>query len=160
MNGDTNKRYTTVNCLLGTQQPTMCNEESHIRMRLNEINHRVQTFSIISFRVPLSEHKTCTRTTVRTQNMYMYHCQNTKHVHVPLSEHKTCTCTTVRTQNMYTYHCQNTKHVHLPLSEHKTCICTTVRTQNMYRYHCQNTKHIQVPLSHYKIYWPTIIYCK
>ena len=31
--GDPDKRYTTVNCLLGTQQPSMCDEKSHIRMR-------------------------------------------------------------------------------------------------------------------------------
>jgi hypothetical protein len=34
--------------------------------------------------VPLSQYKTCTRTTVTIQNMYTYHCHNTKHVHVRL----------------------------------------------------------------------------
>ena len=55
------------------------------------------------------------RTTFSSQNMYTYHCHNTKHVHVPLSQYKTCTLTTVTIQNMYTYHCHNTKHVGLPL---------------------------------------------
>jgi len=27
--------------------------------------------------VPLSQHKTCTRTAITTQNMYTYHCHNT-----------------------------------------------------------------------------------
>ena len=65
--------------------------------------------------VPLSQYKTCTCTTVTTQNMYTYHCHNSKHVHVPLSRSKTRTRTTVTTQNMYIYHCHNSKHVHVPL---------------------------------------------
>ena len=105
-------------------------------------------------------------TAVTTQNVYTYHCHNTKHVHVPLSQHKTCTRTTVTTQtckhtsvttqNMYTYLCHNTKHVHvplsqhkhvnIPLSQHKTCTRTTVTTQNMYTYRCHNSKHVHVPL--------------
>ena len=36
-------------------------------------------------------------TTVTIQNMYTYHCHNTKHVHVPVSQYKTCTHTTVTT---------------------------------------------------------------
>ena len=31
--GDPDMRYTTVNCFLVTQQPAMCNEQSHILMR-------------------------------------------------------------------------------------------------------------------------------
>ena len=64
-------------------------------------------------RVPLSRYKTCTRTTVTTQNMYTYH-----------SQYKTCTRTTVTIQNMCTYHCQNTKHLHLHC-QYKTCTHNT-----------------------------------
>jgi hypothetical protein len=45
-------------------------------------------------------------TTVTIQNMYTYHCHNTKHVYVPLSQYKTCIRTT-----------HNTQHVHVPLSQ-------------------------------------------
>jgi hypothetical protein len=71
--------------------------------------------------LPLSQYNTCTRTTVTIQNMYTYHCHNTKHVHIPLPQYKTCTRTTVTIQNMY--YCQ-----------YKTCTCTTVTIQNMYTY--------------------------
>jgi hypothetical protein len=94
--------------------------------------------------IPLSQHKTCSYTTVTIQNMFMYHCHNTKHVHVPLSQYKTRTRTTVTIQNMFIYHCHNTKHVHIPLSQHKTCTLTTVTIQNMFMYHCDNTKHVHV----------------
>ena len=100
---------------------------------------------------------------VTIQNMYTYHCHNTKHVHVPLSQHKTCirilsqykTCTrtTVTTQNMYTYpvtiqnmytyHCNNTKHVHVPLSQYNTKHVHVPLSQ-------YNTKHVHVPLSQFK----------
>jgi hypothetical protein len=44
--------------------------------------------------VPLSLNRHCTRTTVTTQIVYMYHCHNTD-----------CTRTTVITQIVYIYHC-------------------------------------------------------
>ena len=72
------------------------------------------------------------RTTVTTQNMYTYHCHNTKHVQVPLSQYKICTSATVTIQNMYKCHCHNTKHVHVQLSQYKTCTRATVTIQNMY----------------------------
>ena len=99
--------------------------------------------------VPLSQYKTCRRTTVTIQNMYMYHCHNTKHVHVPLSQYKTCTRTTVTTQNMYTYHCHNTKHVHIPLSQYKICTHTS-----------HNTKHVHVRLTYLLSPWSTVLLVK
>ena len=53
--------------------------------------------------VPLSQHKTCTRTTVTTQNMCTYNCHNTKHVHVPLLQYKTCTPIPLGTININAY---------------------------------------------------------
>ena len=67
--------------------------------------------------VPLSQYKTCPRTTVTIQNTSTYHWHNTKHVHVPLAQYKTCPRTTGTIQNMYTYHWHNTKHVHVPLAQ-------------------------------------------
>jgi hypothetical protein len=103
---------------------------------------RTVLFKLFFSFVPLSQYKTCTRTTITIQNIYTYHCHNTKHVHVPLSQYKACTLITVVIQNMYTYYCHNTKHVHIPLSQYKnilvplsqykTCTRTTVTIQNMY----------------------------
>ena len=95
-------------------------------------------------RVPMSQYKTYTRTTVRRQNMYTYHCQNTKHVQVLPSQNKTCTLTTVTIQNIYTYQCHNTKHVHVPLSQFQTCTRNTVTIQNTYTYHSHNMKHVHL----------------
>jgi hypothetical protein len=64
--------------------------------------------------VPLSQNKTCARTTDTKQNMCTYHYHATKHVGVPLSQYKICARTTVTIQNMCTYHCQ-----------YKTCSRTT-----------------------------------
>ena len=61
-----------------TMHSEFCNPLSNVEQNcLNSC-----TFKILS-RVNMSQHKTCTRTTVTTQNMYMYHRNNTKHVHVP-----------------------------------------------------------------------------
>ena len=93
--------------------------------------------------------------TVTIQNMYTYHCHNTKQVHVSLSQCKTGTHIAVTIQNMYTYQCHSTKHIHVPLSEHKTYTRTPLTIQNIYTYQCHNTKHIHVPLSQYKTFTHT-----
>ena len=106
-------------------------------------------FSDFSSRVPLSQIKTCTlttitiqactRITVTIQYMYTYHCHNTKRVHVPVSQHKIRIRNPVTMRNMYTYPYHNTKCVHIPLSKCKTIIRSHV-----------NTKHVHVPYSQYK----------
>jgi hypothetical protein len=96
-------------------------------------------------RVPLSQYRTTTRTTVTVQNKYTYHCHNSKHVHTPLSQYRT-THTTLTIQNNYKYHCHNTKYAHLPLSQYKTCTLNTVTKQNMYTYHCHNKRHVHMCL--------------
>ena len=65
--------------------------------------------------VPLLQYKTSTHGTVTIQNMYTFHCHNTKHMHIPLLQYKTSTDGTVTIQNMYTHHYHNTKHVHVQL---------------------------------------------
>jgi hypothetical protein len=108
--------------------------------KLKKESYQKQNSRVIAG-VELSKYKTCARTTLSIQNMYMssttvtiqnvhrYHSHNTKHVHVPLSQYKTCICT-------------------VPLSQYKTCTRTTVtkqtctRTiitkQSIYTYHCHN----------------------
>ena len=92
-----------------------------------------------------------------SENMYRYHCHNTKHIHVPLSQYKTYTRTTVTIQNIYTYHCHNTTHIHVQLSQYKIYTRTSVTIQNMHTYHCHNTKYIHVPLPQYKTYKRTTV---
>jgi hypothetical protein len=85
--------------------------------------------------VPLSQYKTCTRTTsqyktckrttVTVQNTYAYHCHNIKHVRVPLHNTKH-----VRVP------LHNTKHVSVPLSQYKIRTRTTVTIK----------KHVRLPL--------------
>ena len=43
--------------------------------------------------VPLSEHKTCTRTTLTVERMYPYHNCYTLHVRAPISEYQIVTRT-------------------------------------------------------------------
>jgi hypothetical protein len=95
-------------------------------------------------RLPPSQYKTCTPTTITVQNMYSYHHHSTKHVLVPLSQYKTCSRTTITVQNMYSYHHHSTKNVLVPLSQYKAFTLTTIKVRNMYVYHRRSTKHVTV----------------
>ena len=78
----------------------------------NKNNYPYHCHNTEHVHVPLSQYRTCTRTTVTIktitlttvpiQNMYTYHCHN-KNIY-PYQCHNT---------NMYTYRCHNTKHVHV-----------------------------------------------
>ena len=132
-------------------------ESCFCSLSVHSFGCRMAVLFKLLYRLPLSENKTCTPTTIRIQNMYTYNYHNTKRVHLQLSQYKTYTPTTITIQNMYTYNYHNTKHVHLQLSQYKTCTPTTITIQNVYTYNYHNTKHVHLQLSQYKTCTPTTI---